>query len=73
MNRAVAETMAARAVMGWCVALAIGLIVGHYAGGASMAGTASDCRAAVDASLDEWQGVEGASVRYEEYVGRCIR
>lgn len=46
--------------------------VGHYVGGEGMAAEASDCHAAVVASLDEWQGVEGAGIRFEEYAGRCI-
>lgn len=62
-----------RLVATMVVAMCGAFSVGHYVGSASMAGTASDCRAAVDASLDEWQGVEGASERYEKYVGRCIR
>ena len=54
------------------VAMCGAFSVGHYVGSSSAAGQLGDCRAAVVASLDEWQGVEGASARYEKYVSRCL-
>lgn len=61
-----------RLVATMIVAMCGAFSVGHYVGSSSAAGELGDCRAAVVASLDEWQGVEGASARYEKYVSRCL-
>ena len=61
-----------RLVATMVVAMCGAFSVGHYVGASSAAGELGDCRAAVVASLDEWQGVEGASARYEKYVSRCL-
>ena len=61
-----------RLVATMVVAMCGACSVGHYVGSSSAAGELGDCRAAVVASLDEWQGVEGASARYEKYVSRCL-
>lgn len=62
------KRLAATLVVAMCGAFS----VGHYAGSSGAASDLADCRAAVVASLDEWQGVEGASIRYEKYVSRCL-
>ncbi|WP_029090057.1 hypothetical protein [Brevibacterium album] len=44
---------------------------GYIYGTASANTRAEECSAAVKAAMDDWQGVDGAAMRFADHASRC--